>query len=266
MSDENVNNENENASETNENVSQPEVKLTELVKKNPAYQQELNVLMADNRRKLTQQNQDLVKELEGIKRNSMLTQEERDNLQARITQLEEQYMTKEELAKREVTKQQKDYEQKLQEVSQKQELWQKLYTNETIDRALQDSAVNNKAERPWQIVDMLRAKTQLVEDLDEAGNPTGRYVPIIKFNDITEDGKDVVLDLSPDAALKRMRELPEKYGNLFQGTKTSGLGESNNGYGTGTRQPALTEVMSDPAKYAEWRKKNPDLDISKLTR
>jgi len=262
MSDENVTNENETASEE----TKQEVKLTDLIKQNPNMQQELNVLMADNRRNLTKQNSELVKELESLKRNSMLTQEERDNLQSRISQLEEQYMTKEELAKREITKKQKEYEQEIETIKKQQETWQQLYTTETIDRALQDAAINNKAERPWQIVDMLRAKTQLSEDLDESGRPTGRYVPVIKFNDVTEDGKPVVLELSPDAALKRMRELPDQFGNLFQGTKTGGLGESNNGLGTGTRQPALQEIMDDPAKYAEWRKKNPDLDLSKLTR
>jgi hypothetical protein len=65
-------------------------------------------MMADNRRKLTNQNQELVKQLEQLKQNATLTQEQRDELQARITQLEEQYLTKEELIKRESGKREKE--------------------------------------------------------------------------------------------------------------------------------------------------------------
>ena len=70
-------------------------KLVELVKDNPALQAELNTMMADNRKKLTGQNQDLVVQLEQLRTSTQLTQEDRDELQVRITQLEEKYMSKE---------------------------------------------------------------------------------------------------------------------------------------------------------------------------
>lgn len=227
-------------------------------------QDELNNMMADNRRNLTKQNQDLVNQLEQLKQNTRLTQDERDDLQSRINQLEEQYMSKEELAKREAAKAQKQYEQNIKNVTEERERWQNMYTSETIDRSLQDAAVEGEALHPTQIVEILRNKTQLVEGIEE-GKPTGRYHPVIKFNDKNEDGQPVVLELSPVDAIKRMKELPELYGNLFKSTATSGLGESSAG-GELMKSPSFNELMKDPVKYAEWRKKNPDLDITKLRR
>ena len=242
-----------------------EKKLADLVKEKPEYQAELNAMMAENRRKLTTQNQELVNQLEQLKQNTRLTQEERDELQTRITQLEEQYMTKEELAKREFSKKDKEFQKQLETLSKQTENWRTLYSSETIDRSLQDAAIEGEALRPSQIVDLLRGRTQLVEVVDESGQPTGRYAPIVKFNDVNDEGKNVVLDLHPRDAIKRMKELPDEYGNLFKGTATSGLGETGGASGSKS-QPLLKEILSDPAKYAEWRKKNPDLDISKLRR
>lgn len=241
------------------------VSIKELVKSDPKAQEELNAMMADNRKKLTQQNSELVTQLEQLKKNSALTHEERDELQTRITTLEEQYMTKEELAKREAGKKERKFTEQVNTITGERDTWKTMYSNETIDRSIQDAAVGGEALHPGQVVQLLRTQTQLVEVISENGEKTGRYTPVVKFNDKTEDGKPVVLDLSPSDAIKRMKELPEQYGNLFKGTASGGLGESGGATGN-VNQPSLKEITSNPVKYAEWRKKNPDLDISKLRR
>jgi hypothetical protein len=244
----------------------PELKkLADLIKDNPIYQDELNNMMASNRKKLTQQNTELVTQLNQIKQKANLTQEERDELQSRITQLEEQYMTKEELAKRESQKQQKDFESQLIKSSEESKKWQQMYTNATIERSLLDAASEGEALHPSQLVELLRGKTQLIEIIDN-GQPTGNYQPIIKFNDTNEEGQNVILDLSPTDVIKRMKELPDNYGNLFKGTAVGGLGETGNQSGDLRNQPSFKDLMSDPEKYAKWRKENPNLDVSKLRR
>jgi hypothetical protein len=236
-------------------------KLTDLITQH-GLQEELNAMMAENRRKLTQQNTELVTQLEQLKQNTHLTQEQRDELQARITQLEQQYLTKEELAKRESQKVQKDYETQLNTIKQDNERWKNMYSSSTIERSLQDAAIEGEALHPGQIVDLLRGRTELNEVL-ENGRPTGRFAPVIKFNDTTEEGKNVVLELAPGDAIKRMKELPDKYGNLFKGTATSGIGGSRGADGSAP-SPKLNDLMKDPVKYAKWRKENPDLDLTKL--
>jgi hypothetical protein len=253
--------EGDNAGGEGSETTPPKPKLVDLIKEQ-GYQDELNTLMADNRRKLTQQNTDLVKQLEEIKRNASLTSEQRDELQTRITQLEESYMTKEELAKRESSKQQKDYEAKLQQITEQSKRWQDMYADSTIQRAWQDAAIAGEILEPAvsQVSEMFKHRTSLVEDGD-----TGNYNPVVKFNDINEEGQNVVLDLSPVEAIKRMKELPDKFGYLFRGTATSGIGGSRGADGSAP-PPKLNELLKDPEKYAEWRRKNPDLDLEKLRR
>ena len=115
---------------------------------------------------------------------------------------------------------------------------------------------------PSQLVNILRSSTQLVEVHDENGKATGKYTPIVKFNSKNDEGKPIVLDLNPTDAIKHMKELPDAYGNLFKGTAAGGLGETG-GTGRGTGTVSLDSIKN-PVKYAEWRKKNPDLDLSKI--
>lgn len=219
-------------------------------------QEELNSMIADNRRNLTKQNTELVTQLEQLKKNATLSQEDSDSLQVKITQLEEQYMSKEELAKRESNKQQKQFDTDLQLANSSSKKWENMYSNSTIQRAIYDAAVENGAIHPSQIVTELQGKTQLIE-------VDGNYCPVVKFNDVDDDGKNVTLDLSPIEAVKRMKELTDRHGNLFKGTQASGLGGSGNTKGS-TGQTKLSELMADPEVYAKWRKENPNLDPTEL--
>lgn len=240
--------------------------LAEFLKSNPKHQEDLNKMMAENRRNIQTQNAELVKQLESLKQNAQLTQEERDDLQLRIEQLEQQYLSKEELAKREQNKLQKKYDEELRRAQDQQETWKRLYSDSTIQREWQDAAIAGEVLEPAipQVVEMFRHRTSLIERMED-GHPTGKYTPVVKFNDISEDGSEVTLDLSPTDAIKRMRELPDKYGFLFKGTAVSGAGESGSTGGL-KAQPAFQELMKDPERYAKWRKENPNLPVEKLRR
>ena len=254
----------EGGEETTSEATQTQEKptLSKLIEEH-GLQEDLNSMMAENRRKLTKQNQDLIKQLQQIRETAQMTQQQRDELESRIEQLQEQFMSKEELAKREAQKFQKEHQKAVESLSTERDRWQKLYASETIQRSLQDAAISGDAIQPEQIVAMLGPFTQLSEVVDPTGQPTGKYQPVVKFNDVNSDGEPVVLDLSPNDAIKRMREL-EKHGNLFKGTATGGVGAVGGGSAGGGSTQKLSEIMKDPVKYREWRKKNPDLDLSKL--
>lgn len=227
-------------------------------------QKELNKMMADNRRKLTQQNTELLRQMEDLRGTAKMTDEQRTELEGQIERLQQQVLSKEELARREIDKTKKAYTDSLEKASNEAKRWQSLYTSSTVERTLQDAAIGGEAVQPRQIVAMLGQSTRLAEVLGEDGKPTGAFAPVVKFNDTDKDGNPITLDLSPADAIKRMRELPE-YGNLFKGTAKGGLGETGSAGGRGGH-PSLDSLLKDPAAYAEWRKKNPDLDISKLVR
>lgn len=237
--------------------------LSDYIKANPAAQDELNVMMANNRKKLTNQNQELIGQLEALKEQTNITSQQKEELEARIEQLSNQFLTKEEMAKKEQTKLENKYKTELQRAAEERDAWKDRYTHSTIQRELLDASVAGKAINPDIIVDMLSGKTYLGPKLGDNGQPTGEFEVKVKFSDVDEHNNPVTVELSPVAALKRMQELPDKYGNLFQTTATGGVG-ANSGTGGRQGQPALQQLMKDPKAYAEWRKKNPDLDLSKL--
>lgn len=229
-------------------------------------QDELNTMMAANRKGLTQKNQELVTQLTQLKDKSSMSTQAKEELEARIEELQTQFMSKEEIARRESEKSTKAHATEIEKLTGAAKGWQKLYASSTTQRALMDASVAGEAlpQAVAQICSILGPSTHIVEEVDGTGQGKGAYATVVKFNDTDADGNPVVLDLSPKKAVERMRELPELYGNLFKGDGTSGLGGGNTGSVAGEKTPKLKDLLADPVKYRAWRKKNPDLDLSKL--
>lgn len=242
-------------------------KLKDLIEQH-GLQDEINTMMANNRKSLQAKNQELITQLQTLRETATMSSQAKEELEARIEELQTQYMSKEELAKRESEKLVKTHAAEVDKLTGETKKWQGLYASSTIQRAIMDAAIAGEAlpQAVAQIGAILGPNTHIVEDLDEAGQGKGTYSVIVKFNDTDADGKPVVLDLSPKKAIERMKELPDLYGNLFKGDAAGGLGADTAGGSRGERLPKLDELLKDPAKFAKWRKENPDLDISKLRR
>lgn len=212
-------------------------------------QEELNKMMADNRRKTTQENKELKDMLNQLQNQSQMTEQEKEELSQRLEELEKKNLTQEELTKRELAKAQKEHATQLKTAQDSSEFWKANYTQATIARSLQDAAIEHKAVSPEQIVILLAGSTRLKETEDN------NFAPVVDFNDVDDDGKAITLEMSPTDAVKRMVELPDKYGNLFQGNSSSGIGGDS---GTGGRSPKVD--LKDPEQYMKWRKENPGKD------
>jgi len=226
-------------------------------------QDQLNEMMANNRRKLTQQNEKLVGELNALKDQATMTATERSELEERIEKLQEQTMTQEEIAKRDAKKASQAHKKELDKLTSERDHWQAHYTNERVSRSLQDAAIEAKATVPEQIVSLLGPQTVLSPVLDEGGKPTGSYEPLVKFVDVDDDGNPATLSLKPVDAMKRMQELPERFGNLFINPGAGGFGADNGAGGKGGKQKTL-DAIKDPAAYMKWRKENPGVDPTTL--
>lgn len=213
-------------------------------------QDDVNRFLAEDRRKAQQKNQELVTQLTALKEGATLTQKERDELQARIEQLQNEHLTKEEQAQREFTKKLTAAETTLKTAQAEVDAWRSRYTDATIEREITDAAVQHDAFSPTQIVALLRQNTRLVEELD-GGKPTGRFGAKVKFSDI-KDGQPITLELTVAEAVKRMTELPERFGNLFKNKATGGVGGGNSPGSDSSGKPPV----NDPAAYREWRKKH----------
>jgi hypothetical protein len=70
--------------------------------------------------------------------------------------------------------------------------------------------------------------------------------------------------LSPDAAMKRMKQLPALYGNLFKANVVSGIGGDSNttGQPAGPSGPVDFKNMT-PAVFQKLRKEHPELVYGK---
>jgi len=228
-------------------------------------QDQLNKMMADNRRKLTQQNEKLVGELNTLKNQATMTATERSELEERIEKLQEQTMTQEEIAKRDTKKAGKAHQEEIDKLTGERDHWQLNYTSERVNRSLQDAAIEAKATVPEQIVSLLGPQTYLSEVLGEDGKPTGAYEPLIKFVDVDDDGKPTTHSLKPADAMKRMQELPDRFGNLFINPGAGGFGADNGAGGKGGKQKTI-DAIKDPDAYMKWRKANPGVDPTSLVK
>jgi hypothetical protein len=207
-------------------------------------QDEVNKFLADDRRKHAKKMEALQSKLETTLKSSQLTQEERDSLETSLEDVRKQLMTKEQIAAQEKKKLASEYETKLTEAQERAKQFEQRYNQSTIQRALQDAAIANEAFNPSQVVALLSSKTKLVDDK-----------PVVDFEDRhVETGDAITTQLSPADTVKRMRELPEIYGNLFKANVAPGVGQNNGSHQGGK----IDKSRLSPAEYRKLRQENPE--------
>ena len=140
--------------------------------------------------------------------------------------------------------------------------WQ-MYENSTIERALLDAAIANEAYNPDQVATLLRRSAKLIEKKDEHGKLIGGHEVMVELADQhAETDEPIVTTRTPDAAVKRMKEL-QKHGNLFKSGVVSGLGSHSaaGGVTPGKNGRLSREQIANLSQdqYNKIRKENPAL-------
>ena len=223
-------------------------------------QEFFNRKLAEEKRATQAAQQKTIDQLKTLQNQATTTEQQRKDLEAQIKALQQQHMSKEELAKQEQQQKEQEWQRNVAQEKANGKKWETMYHESTINRALQDAAIEAEAFSPSQIIDMLYQKTKLVEEMDSQNQPTGNLIPRVKLNEYDKDGKLIVLDLTVKEALQKMKNTPEKYGNLFKSTLAGGLGQ--NGSVPGGRGKKSTTDMSQ-AEYMEARKRDPSLAFVK---
>lgn len=212
-------------------------------------QKKVNAIMAEEKRKHKIVIDGQVKELETLRKSKNLSEQEKTTLTSRIEELQNSVLSKEQLAQKEKQKLETEYKTKLDTVSTESNFWKSLFHKETITRSIVDEASKSEAFSPTQIVSLLKDNTRLSEVLDGEGNPIpGQYITKVKFQDTDKEGKPVTLDLTIPEVMKRMKDRPEEYGNLFKSGVSSGLGQSG-GHNKSGKDPS----KMSPEEYRKWR-------------
>lgn len=225
-------------------------------------QAEVDKIIADRLKKNTDQNKSLAEQLEKAKQQAGLTQQEKDALQEQIESLQKTYLTKEELSKQEQEKLTKKQKEETESLAKDRDTWKNQYSSLFIKGEITDAAVKNKAFNVEQMVDYLSPRTKLEPEIGDDGKPTGNLVPMTTIVAPDKDGKNQTLQLSIQDAVKKMREIPERFGNFFQAEGSGGTGTLNgSGSGGGSGEARFAKGApyprgATPEEHAKWRKNN----------
>jgi len=189
-------------------------------------QDEVNKIVAEDRRKHVTQINKHVAELEQLKKSKSLNDQERHNLAQKIEDLQNSVLTKEQLAAKTEEKLKKTLETTTKELTEDRDSWKNRFHTTQIQQAITSEAVTHKAFDSDALIAMLEPKTRLVEVIDDEGKATGQFVPKTKYVDKDKDGKVVNLDLTVPEVVAKMKENP-RFGYLFESTATAGVGAGN---------------------------------------
>lgn len=246
--------EGENTSETQTISTTP---ITDAEKK--FSQTDINRFLAEEKRKAQKAQEKTIKQLEELKKSQSLTEEEKVRWEERIEVMKNEFLTKEELAKKQA-KAERDKQKAEAEAREKETAkWKRLYEEKTTEVGIAVAASDPDVYNPQQIVDILTPKTRLVEEMDsETGQPTGRFTTKTRIMGKNQEGKEVIFELTPSEAVRLMKDQPEKWGNLFRTVATGGLGGNNL---ANRNRGDDTQAPTDPRQFREWRKKNPDYQV-----
>ena len=214
-------------------------------------QEQLDVACANTRKAEQKKNQQLLEKLQGIEKTANMTAAEKEELQAEIKQLQERSMSVEELAKKEKEKIEKQSKEEIEKVSKERDSWKNRFSTSLTQTKIIDAAAKHKACKPSQVLAILSPLTNVEEAKDTQGRPTGEYTPMVRLLGKDKEGKETTLVLTPEQAVKEMKDNTEEYGNLFESESKGGSGGQN----TTVRRGKIDQKSLTTKEYIELRKK-----------
>jgi Small-conductance mechanosensitive channel len=215
-------------------------------------QEQLNAVLKREKEKFRAADEKRAKQLEEFQASSRLTAEQNAQLTAQIEELRSAHLSTEEKARRDKERLDKEWQGKHEAAATQAKQWQQNYTGLKIGYEISAAAGKHKVLPPnVKFVEaFLGPRTRLVE-VEVDGKPSGDFTAMVKFPDSDKDGKSIVVDLSVPDAVKRMKELPEEYGYLFEAPAGGGVG---GGSGTPGKKKGVADLST--AEYIEARKKD----------
>jgi hypothetical protein len=220
-------------------------------------QAEVNALIARDRRALAAQKAAVEKTLAETLESKNLSAREKEELAARLEESQAASRTLEQQQAHEKAVLEKQYGKQLADEKKAREAIESLYHQEKTERALTDAAVGNDAWQPTQIVTILKPYTRLAPVTDEKGKTIGQKV-LVDFPDTDADGQPTKVVHTPESAVRRMKELPKVYGNLFSSGVVSGVGSQATAGGPGGgKLPDVRQLTQE--QYMKIRAEHPEL-------
>jgi len=221
-------------------------------------QEEVNKFLAADRRGHAEKYTKLEDSYKTVLQDKTLTGENRDRLESELESLRATFRTKEQQIEHDRSLSETKYQEQLKIASESANKYEMLYTDNVIEASLRDAADKNAAWDPGQISALLRPSTSLQPVLNEAGEATGTFAPMVKFQDTDAEGKPIETLRTPSDAVKRMKEMPKKHGNLFRANVVSGVGQGAATGGVTPGSGALVDIETlTTEQHMKLRKENP---------
>ena len=187
-------------------------------------QDEVNKFVAERNKALKTKYEQMESDYQELLQQQNLTDGQRRKLEESLDRVRQEMMTKEQRLESEKKKAQVEYEAKLKATSEEASKYKNLYETTSIARAITDAASVNDAFNPTHFIAHLAPKSKMVEELDAEGNATGNMVPRVEWTSIDEEGKKHIKQVTPEEAVKLMKENVVEYGNLFKTNVAAGIG------------------------------------------
>jgi gas vesicle protein len=229
---------------------------------NPLFSQDhMNHEIGEARKKANEKNTEMVKQLEELRDRTTTSETLRNELQTQIDDLKKVNMTAQQQAELEVKRIQRAAETETKKLADEANLWRTQYATARISQEIRQAAADNKV-LPLAVeqLDMLlgsQASLRPIKDT-EGKDISGQFEVVVNFRDADDQGNAVQTTLPIRKAVARMRELPQRFGNLFESDQKGGVGG-----GTMMGQSPLAGAAPNfknmsMADYAKWREANPD--------
>jgi hypothetical protein len=220
---------------------------------NPPVNEEVEKALTAEREKFKKERETIVSQLEQLKKIKGLTEKEKEELQEKVNTLQSMNLSKEEIARQESERIKKTYEEERDTLVQDRDGWKDKFENFKKKTEILSASSKANAFNSDQLVELLLPKTKLIELKENVnGEEVTNYQTIVKFADRDKDGKPVVLELTVENALQRMRENPGQYGNLFKSDVKGGTGLLNSQGSGGGKTGFRTDMSAE--EYAKYRK------------
>lgn len=189
-------------------------------------QDEVNAFLAKEKKEWQTKNEKLVKELEELKKNTTLSEEQKSTLQKQIDEIKSNYETEADRQKRQVAEKEAAWTKEKEMLAGEAKTWRTRYERSRIARDIRDAANTHGAISADDIYLNLKDNAEIVEINDEEGKPSGEFNVIVRRNEV-KDGKTIPLKLTPSEAVERMKKDTQRYGHLFRASQPGGTGGNN---------------------------------------
>ena len=201
-----------------------------------------------------EENEKLIDQLKNAQKQSTTTKEERDAFELQIQRLQDETQTKAETAARDLAEVSKKHDAEMKTVNAESKSWRNMFSGQMVETAIRAAATEHEAtsQAHDQLVAILGSMDARIDPItDEGGKDTGGFKPVVTFDDKDADGKAFTNEaMVISEAVKRMKEMPDKFGNLFKETMAGGVGGDS---GSGNSGPGMKPGELDPKAYQKAR-------------